>query len=169
MEQVSHFKYLGLTLDNKLTFDQHITYVIRKLHALSVAPHLLSLLYSSIIQPILLYCSPCFYNMLSTSNRNKLTKIKHTTVETTKIIHHPTHNLTDLNLKAVTSLAYSIIRDHTYPLHSHFTLLPVNRFRRIIHLFWDKIPQQTLNNSKVCNHCKQLEQSACALCRFIDF
>lgn len=48
-EQVSSFQYLGLTLDNKLSFDQHITdihkrskkrlQVIRKLSALSVASH----------------------------------------------------------------------------------------------------------------------------------
>lgn len=139
VEQVNHFKYLGLIIDNKLTFEQHITnihkrsqqrlYVIRKLRALSVAPHLLSLLYSSIIQPILLYCSPCFYNMLSTKNRNKLTKITHTA---SKIIHHPTSNLTDLNLKAVTRLAHSITRDHTHPLHSHFTLLPSGRRYRTL-------------------------------------
>ncbi len=139
VEQVSHFKYLGLTIDNKLTFDQHIInihkrsqqrlHVIRKLHALSVAPHLLSLLYTSIIQPILLYCSPGFSNMLSISNRNKLTKITHIA---SKIINHPTPILTELNLRAVTCLARAITVDPDHPLHPHFTLLPSGRRYRTL-------------------------------------
>ena len=48
VEQVDSFTYLGLTVDNKLRFDQHITsihkrfqqrlHVIRKVRSLSVAP-----------------------------------------------------------------------------------------------------------------------------------
>ena len=139
VEQVSHLKYLGLTIDNNLTFDQHITdihkrsqqrlHVIRKLRALSVAPHLLSLLYTTIIQPILLYCSPCFYNMLSNTNRNKLTKITHTT---SKITNHPAPNLTELNPRAVTRLAQTITNDPTHPLHPYFTLLPSGRRYRTL-------------------------------------
>ncbi|KAK3510338.1 hypothetical protein QTP70_002816 [Hemibagrus guttatus] len=74
IEQVEKFKYLGLTLDNKLTFDHHITdiykrsqqrlHVLQKLSSLYIAPYLLLLLYTSIIQPILLYCSTSFYTML---------------------------------------------------------------------------------------------------------
>ncbi len=67
VETVDTFKYLGITLDNKLTFDQHITDIQKrsqqrlsalcKLKGLYIASHLLLLLYQSIIQPILLYCS----------------------------------------------------------------------------------------------------------------
>lgn len=70
IEQVNTFKYLGLTLDNNLTFAHHVTdiykrsqqrlHVLRTLSSLHVAPHLLLLLYKSIIQSILLYCSSCF-------------------------------------------------------------------------------------------------------------
>ncbi len=68
VERVSHLKYLGLTIDNKSTFDQNIAdihkrsqqrlHVIRQLCALSVASCLLLLLYKNIIQLILLYYSP---------------------------------------------------------------------------------------------------------------
>ena len=87
VEIVESIKYLGLTLDNKLNFDKHTTDIhkrcqqrlsaIRKLKALSVAPQLLLLLYKSIVQPVILYCSTCFYNMLTTSNKNTLTRITH--------------------------------------------------------------------------------------------
>ena len=109
VEQVDSFTYLGLTLDNKFRFDQHITsiqkrfqqrlHVIRKLRSLSVAPHLLLLLYKSIIQPVLLYCSACFYTILPMPNRNKLSSI---TRIASKIMGLPTNSLSDLNNKAIT-------------------------------------------------------------------
>ena len=89
VETVDTFKYLGITLDNKLTFDQHTTDIqkrsqqrlsaIRKLKGLYVAPHLLLLLYQSIVQSILLYCSTCFYTMLSVTNRVKHSSKNHRT------------------------------------------------------------------------------------------
>ncbi len=48
---------------------------ICKLTGLYVATHLLLLLYQSVIQSILLYCSTCFYNMLSVRNKAKLKHI----------------------------------------------------------------------------------------------
>ena len=67
-----------MTLDKKLSSDEHTTdiqkkshqrlSVICKLKGLYVVPHYLLLFYQSIIQPILLYCSICFFNMLSVKN-----------------------------------------------------------------------------------------------------
>ena len=84
--KVNSFKYLGLTIDNKLNFNKHVItthkrahhrlYVIRKLKSLSVAPHLLLLLYKS-IQPILMYCSPCFFTLLTVTSETRLLQIPH--------------------------------------------------------------------------------------------
>ena len=115
-------------MDNKLPFDQHTTDIqkisqqrlsaIRKLKGLYVAPHLLLLLYQSIIQPILLYCSTCFFTMLSVTNRAKLTCITNTAA---KIIGLPTPNLTELNKK---SIKLNSTRHHssTAPIHHPVTL-----------------------------------------------
>lgn len=139
VERVNHFKYLGLTLDNKLTFEQHVTdiykrsqqrlHILRKLHALSVTPHLLLLLYTSIIQSILLYCSPCYFNMLSITNRNKLIKVTRTA---SKIISLPITDLSLLNSKAVTRMAWTVSRDSDHPLHIYFSLLPSGRRYRTL-------------------------------------
>lgn len=139
IEQVEKFKYLGLTLDNKLTFDYHIKdihkrsqqrlHILRKLSSLYIAPHLLLLLYTSIIQPILLYCSTSFYTMLSVTNKNKLNKITHIA---SKIIHSPTPNISELNDRAIARLARTIITDPEHPLNFHFTLLPSGRRYRTL-------------------------------------
>ena len=134
VETVDSFKYLGLTLDNKLTFDQHTTdiqkrshqrlYAIRKLKGLYVAPHLLLLLYQSIVQPILLYCSICFFNMLTVKNRVKLTRVTNIAA---KLIGLPTPTLSELNVKAISRIASTIAQDNTHPLNCHFTIMPSGR------------------------------------------
>ena len=144
VEQVDSFTYLGLTLDNKLRFDQHITsihkrfqqrlHVIRKLRSLSVAPHLLLLLYKSIIQPVLLYCSACYFTLLSMPNRNKLYSI---TRIASKIIGLPIPTLADMNNKAINRLALSIISDNEHPLYRYFDLMPSGR--RYRSLKWKKV------------------------------
>ncbi len=139
VEITDSFKYLGVTLDNQLTFDQHTSDIqkrshqrlsaIRKLKGLYVAPHLLLLLYQSIIQSILMYCSTCFFNMLSVKNKAKLTRI---TTTAHKIIGLPTPNLTDLNNRATTLLAISIEQDITHPLNTHLIPLPSGRRHRAL-------------------------------------
>ncbi len=72
-------------MDDHLSFNQHILgmykacqqrlTVLRKLKQLSVQPHLLLLLYRSIIEPVLMYGAICFFHMLTVVNRNKLLKI----------------------------------------------------------------------------------------------
>lgn len=76
-EMVDNFKYLGLTQDNKVSFDQQTKDIqkrrhrrlsaIRKFKGLYVAPYFLLLLYQRIVQPILLYTSTFFFNFSSLS------------------------------------------------------------------------------------------------------
>ena len=61
VEQVEYFKYLGLTLDSKMNFKQHVhtiqrLHVLHRLRSFDLHPKLLQNLYRSILEPILTYC-----------------------------------------------------------------------------------------------------------------
>lgn len=70
VDMVDSFKYLRLPLDKKHGFDQQRLSAICKLKGLFVMPcsYLFLVLYQNIVQPILLYCSTCFFNMFSVTN-----------------------------------------------------------------------------------------------------
>ena len=103
VEQGDSFKYLGVILDEHLSFTEHITavqkksqqrlHVLRKLRAFYVDPLLLLRLYRSIIEPLLTYCSMCYYPTLSVKNCNRLLKISHVYA---KIIGLPTPKLSGI-------------------------------------------------------------------------
>ena len=75
VEQVVSYKYLGLNLDNKLSFTHHTTavqkkcqqrlHVLRRLRSFNIDAKLLLLLYRSIIEPLLTYCNICYFPLLS--------------------------------------------------------------------------------------------------------
>ena len=90
-------------LDEKLSFTEHVTavqkksqqrlHVLRKLRAFYVDPLLLLRLYRSIIEPLLTYCSICYYPALSVKNRNRLLKISDVSA---KIIGLPTRKVSEI-------------------------------------------------------------------------
>ena len=92
VDQVDSFKYLCVVLDKNLSFTEHVTavqkkshqrlHVLRKLRPFSVDPKLLLRLYRSIIEPLVMYCSTCYYPALSVSNRTRLLKISHVAAKT---------------------------------------------------------------------------------------
>ncbi len=121
---VDNFKYLRL--DNKLSLSSiqrafKKRAAIHKLKGLSAAPHPLLLLHQSTAQPIPLYCSTCFFSMLSATNWVKVTNITSTAA---KIIGLPTPNLSELNCTAITRIASTTAQDITHPHNRHLAVLP---------------------------------------------
>ena len=131
---VESFRYLGVVLDNKLTFSQHTSeiqkkcqrrlYVLRRLRSFSLDSKLLLLLYRSIIESLLTYCSVCFFPMLSVVNRNKLLKVSQ---QAAKIIGRSVPQLSELTEGAVVRKALSVAADTNHPLNYCFELLPSGR------------------------------------------
>ena len=139
VEQVDSFKYLGVILDEKLSFTEHVTavqkksqqrlHVLRKLRAFYVDPLLLLRLYRSIIEPVLTYCNICYYPALSVKNRNRLLKISHVSA---KIIGLPTPKLSEIIDHAILKKARAVATESDHPLSTFFHVLPSQRRYRCI-------------------------------------
>ena len=133
VEQVEHFKYLGLTLDSKLNFKQHVhtvqkkgqqrLHVLRRLRSFDLHPKLLQNLYRSILEPILTYCGCIFFPQISISDRNKIMKISNSAE---KIYNRKNPSLSDIDLveKATIRKAHAIVKNEEHPLNHEFTVLP---------------------------------------------
>ncbi|KAK2172032.1 hypothetical protein NP493_998g00013 [Ridgeia piscesae] len=139
VEQVGSFKYLGVILDENFSFTEHVTavqkksqqrlHVLRKLRAFYVNPLLLLRLYRSIIEPLLTYCSICYYPALSVKNRNRLLRISHVSA---KIIGLPTPNLSEIIDHAILKKARAVATESDHPLSTFFHVLPSQRRYRCI-------------------------------------
>ncbi len=127
VRQVSSFRYFGITLDNKLSFDSHNTTSTNTASKDSppstnskhflLPPHPPSVAalqeHNSIHNTLLL---PCFLTKLFTSNKNKLSQITHTA---SKIVGCPTPDLSDLS---------------GHPLNPFFILRPSGHKCRTLHV-----------------------------------
>ena len=80
IEQVNHFRYLGIELDSNLTFAYHIDYIRKKVQQRTrllwkmrshITRELALSLYNSLIEPIFLYCNT-IYDGINLTNRRKL-------------------------------------------------------------------------------------------------
>jgi hypothetical protein len=79
-------KLLGLSIDSKLSFNDHVAntsakcnsllFLMRKLKQFGLNSNGLLLFYISSIRTVLCYASPAFYTILSKANFNKLDRIQ---------------------------------------------------------------------------------------------
>ena len=139
VDQVDSFKYLCVVLDKNLSFTEHVTavqkkshqrlHVLRKLRPFSVDPKLLLRLYRSIIEPLVMYCSTCYYPALSVSNRTRLLKISHVAAKT---IGLPTPMLSQMINHAILKKARVVVAGSDHPLFTYFHVLPSRRRYRCI-------------------------------------
>ena len=139
VEQVDSFKYHGVMLDEHFSFTEHVTavqkksqqrlHVLRKLRAFYIDPLLLLRLYRSIIEPLITYCSICYYPALSVKNRNRLLKMSHVSA---KIIGLPTPMLSEIIDHAILKKARAVATESDHPLSTFFDVLPSQRRYRCI-------------------------------------
>ena len=84
-DQVCTYKYLGVAIDGKLHWSDHINnikskankrlYVIRKLGQLKVDRTLITLFYKSVIESVLSFCITCWGGNSSKGDRIKVDRI----------------------------------------------------------------------------------------------
>ena len=132
VEHVDSFKYLAFHLQSMLQPCKRSlsSDFLRMLRAFYVDPLLLLLrLYRSIIEPLLTYCSICYYPAVSVKNRNRLLKISHVSA---KIIGLPTPKLSEIIDHAILKKAHAVATESDHPLSTFFHVLPSQRRYRCI-------------------------------------
>ena len=87
VEIVHSFKYLGCIIDDKLTFQQHADYVLKKacqrrflvyqLYSFNINKTFIALAYSALVRSTLQYCVPIFFAMMNKKNQKKFLTMVH--------------------------------------------------------------------------------------------
>ena len=134
------YKYLGLTIDEKLNFGDHVRnilkkaqkrlYCIRALKKLNVDTAIISHFYNATMSPTLLYACIGFYGLLPLYLRRELDRPRRIC---SKILG--TEN--DLNIneemykESLLRKGISIMKDNCHPLHEEYEMLPNGRRLRV--------------------------------------
>jgi len=134
IEMVSEYKYLGVIIDHKLSWEQcadavfkkgqQRLYFLRKLNYFNVDNKFLTMFYKSFIESILSYCIVCWYGYSKITHRNKLGKIVKTC---RKIIGKQQVDMYQLYLTRLQQKADKVCMDTTHPLSVEFMPLPSGR------------------------------------------
>ena len=134
VEQVNSFKYLGVTIDDNLTFSNHVSatlkkanqrlYLLRKLRSFNVRSHVLSMVYKSIIESILSFSIISWYGYLRVQDKSKLNRVVR---EATKITGKPQMSMQEIYRTFSKKKARKIMSDNSHPLHSAFVILRSGR------------------------------------------
>ena len=121
-------------MDTRLSFQTHsdTTYnkalqrlhLLRKLRHFNVSRKILTMVYRSLIESILTFNIISWYNLLTSKQKTKLSRI---TAQASKIIGSPQTPLSHLYERSVITKAILITEEPSHPLHSSFTLLPSGR------------------------------------------
>ena len=136
VEQVTIFKYLGLTLSTDLSWNYHADAIVakankrlfflRKLKQAGVDVKLLGLFYSSVIQSVLTYCVTVFFNSLRRTERKNIDRV---TAIAQKIVGKnimldPLSKKYDVR---TATKGEQILKDTSHPLNYKFEMLPSGR------------------------------------------
>lgn len=134
VERVQKFKYLGVHINEDLTWTPHITqlvkkaqqrlYFLRRLRKFGMSPKILSNFYSCTIESVLTSCITVWYGSATVMDRKRLQRVVKTAQ---KITRTPLPSLQSIYNCRVHRRAAAIIKDPSHPQHGLFALLPSGR------------------------------------------
>ena len=125
VEIVNSYKYLGVTIDNKLDWHLHASLVhkklnqrlffLRKLYSFRIDNKIMSLFYHSIIESILLFCFCCWGGNCTGQDKDRFDFI---IKKASKICGHAFDNSNVLYRNSCFKKITNILKDNTHPLAS---------------------------------------------------
>ncbi len=137
--QVDSCRYLGIHIDNKLTWSvqvenvciriQQRLYFLRRLRVFGVNQKVLLLFYHAVIESIFRYGISAWFGNLSVHLKAQITRLTQRAMKIMGVKQHPTPQA--LFEETVTRQAQKIISDPTHVLHSEYQLLPSGRRFRV--------------------------------------
>ena len=134
VDTVHEYKYLGTTIDDKFTFNQHVEclykkansrmYFVRQLRKLKVDNKILALFYTSVIQSVITFSITCWFGNSSSEAKNKLCRIVRNGI---KLGVHNASPLSDIFKKCAIHRFKIIYNDCDHPLNNRYRKLPSGR------------------------------------------
>ena len=134
IERVEEYKYLGTTIDHKLTFKtncdnihskcQQRLFFLRKMRKLQVRPSILQAFYKSFVESIMTFNITAWFGVMRAINRNPLDRVVRISG---KIIGMDQEPLSSIHKKRTIKKASQIYEDNTHTLHTHYNLMPSGR------------------------------------------
>jgi hypothetical protein len=126
---VSKYKYLGVYIDDRLSFHDNIQVLykkciqrvryLRELAGLKIDHVILSLFYKSIIESVVAFSIVSWYGSSTRKDQKKLVKI----FRIVKKLGIEADNLHEIYQRSCHRLACKIIKDHDHPLHHKYVYL----------------------------------------------
>ena len=146
--QVSSYKYLGVHLDNTLSWKAHVQglcsrlqqrlYFLRRLRAFGVDQKFMLLFYHAVLESIMRYGITAWYGNLTVQSKSQIARLVQTAMKIMGVKKHP--SLQNIYEQSIIRQAKTIVSDPTHILHPELQLLPSGRRFRV--------PRSRLNRYK---------------------
>ena len=137
--QVDSYRYLGIHIDNKLTWSVQVENVctrvqqrlhfLRRLRVFGVNQKVLLLFYHAVVESILRYGISAWFGNLSVQLKAQITRLTQRAMKIMGVRQHPT--LQAVFDETIIRQAQKIISDPTHVLHPEYQLLPSGRRFRV--------------------------------------
>ena len=128
VEIVNKYKYLGLTIDDKLNWRENSKtlisrlnqrlYFLRRLHSFNFSPDSLKMFYNAIIQSLICFGISCWGSSICLEDKKNINRIIKKASKLTKTSHD---DVDCLYKKACHKKLINIIDDQSHPLCGSFT------------------------------------------------
>ena len=129
IDQVEQYKYLGVTLNNKLSWsDQNQSlytkihqrlFYLRKLQKFNIDKTIIKLFYTATVGSLITFAITCWYGNTSTSHKHRLNRLINKASRTTKTQLPSLEEL--FHGRCLTTIA-KILQDNSHPLHNSYAI-----------------------------------------------
>jgi len=143
VEICKDYKYLGIKVDNKLRFTEHVDYqykrsckklyYVRSMVKLKVNTAITVMFFNAVVLPLITYGCTTFYGFLSNDLKCRLDKPRKICCKIVRLMYDNDAIPSVFNLykNSVLKMAKNVIEDNLHPLNKYYALLPSGRRFRL--------------------------------------